>query len=163
MSEAATTGDAIEQGVALASGVYLTTMGARIEGEISLTEYVAAVERCQALGNACAWALGDLLYYGSHRGDWGETYTQALALTQKSYWSLTQCLRVAKAYPQTDRVEGISWSHHREALALPDPEQRQQVLASAVTSGQSASDLRQQLSSGRAPRTTVCPKCQHEW
>ena len=54
MSEAATTGDAIEQGVSLASGVYLTTMGARIEGEISLTEYVAAVERCQALGNACA-------------------------------------------------------------------------------------------------------------
>mgnify|MGYP003152705946 CR=1 FL=1 len=163
MSNEVTTGDAIEQGVELASGIYLTTLGARIEGDVSLDEYVAAVERCQGLGNACAWALGDLLYYGSHRGDWGETYTQALALTQKSYWSLTQCVRVAKAYPTESRLEEVSWSPHREALAIPDMDQRMDVLAAAATTGQSAQDLRQQLATTRPRRTTVCPQCQYEW
>ena len=89
-TDGALVGEAVGRGVELADGVYLTTAGARIEGALTLENYIAAVERCELLGNAAVWALGDLLYYGE-QASWGEKYTQAMALTGRSYWSLTQC------------------------------------------------------------------------
>ena len=156
-------GEAVGRGVELAEGVHLTTAGARIDGELTLESYLAAVERCTLLGNACSWALGDLLYYGE-QAHWGEQYTQAQELTGRSYWSLTQCMRVSKAYPLEERVEGASWSHHRVALSMPDHEQRTALLEDAVTNNASAEDLRQQLATSiPTPRTLTCPNCQHEW
>jgi hypothetical protein len=157
-------GEAVGRGVELADGVHLTTAGARITGELTLDNYVAAVERCELLGNAAVWALGDLLYYGEKQASWGEKYTQAMALTGRSYWSLTQCMRVAKAYPLDARVTGASWSHHRVALSIP-PEERTALLEGAVTSNVSAEGLRQQIatSNAPAPRTLTCPNCNHEW
>ena len=157
------TAEAVERGVSLAEGVYLTTTGARIEGDLTLENYIAAVERCELLGNAAVWAIGDLLYYGE-QANWGEKYTQAMALTGRSYWSLTQCMRVAKAYPLDERVEGASWSHHRVALSMPDHEQRTALLEDAVTNNVSAEDLRQQLATSiPTPKPVGCPSCNYEW
>jgi len=161
-TDGALVGEAVGRGVELADGVYLTTAGARIEGALTLENYIAAVERCELLGNAAVWALGDLLYYGE-QASWGEKYTQAMALTGRSYWSLTQCMRVAKAYPMEDRVTGASWSHHRVALSMPH-EDRNALLEDAVTNSVSAEDLRQQIATRAAtPRTLTCPNCHHEW
>jgi hypothetical protein len=162
MSEALATDAELEQGVPLAEGIYLTPVGARIVGEPSLEAYLEGVVRCQRLGNSCAWALGDLLYYGEDRSAYGETYSQIMDATQKSYWSLTQCMRVSKAYPHEDRLPEVSWSHHREALAA-DPAERRPLLEAALTSGQSAQHLRQQIATPRVPTPTVCPQCGHSW
>ena len=150
----------------LPAHVSLSEQGVQILGDIDITEYVEAVSNITKLTNACSFALGDLIAYGEDHPDWGEMYTQALDETDLSYSTLAHRVRVSRAYPPEDRVEGLSWSHHREALAIKDPTERLEALASAKLTGISALGLREEIVSARDPkpkRTHVCPKCQHEF
>ena len=150
----------------LTAHVSLSEQGVQILGDIDITEYVEAVSNITKLTNACSFALGDLIAYGEDHPDWGEMYTQALDETDLSYSTLAHRVRVSRAYPPEDRVEGLSWSHHREALAIKDPTERLEALASAKLTGISALGLREEIVSARDPkpkRTHVCPKCQHEF
>ena len=149
-------------GVPLATGIFLTPSGVRIVGDPSLEAFIESVQRCQRLANASLWCLGDLLYYGEQRHDWGETYTQAIDVTGKSVDTLMQAVRLSKAYPPEMRVPDVSWSHHRVALAVKDPVTRKETLETAAREGHSVADLRQQLAPA-TQRTTTCPKCQYEW
>ena len=147
----------------LVEGIYLTRQGAIIdpEADITIDNYLEAVSRCQQLSNATLWTLGDLLIYGEEQ-PWGEMYSQALDLTGKSIHTLHAAARVSRSYPMEDRLEGVSWSHHREALVLPT-EERRAALENAVTSGVSAMSLRELLGPGKTKKLTVCPQCGHEW
>ena len=150
----------------LTAHVSLSEQGVQILGDIDITEYVEAVSNITKLTNACSFALGDLIAYGEDHPDWGEMYTQALDETDLSYSTLAHRVRVSRAYPPEDRVEGLSWSHHREALAIKDQTERLDALASAKLTGISALGLREEIVSARDPkpkRTHVCPKCQHEF
>ena len=163
MSEALATDQELMEGVPIAEGIYLTPMGCKIDGTPTLDAFTDAIQRCQTLANASLWCLGDLLYYGEQRQDWGETYTQAIDLTGKSVDTLMQAVRLAKAYPRSQRVSAVSWSHHRIALAVKDPIMRQKVLANAGLDHRSVADLRQQIAPPRPPTPTVCPQCGHSW
>ena len=150
----------------LTEHVSLSEQGVQILGDIDITEYVEAVSNITKLTNACSFALGDLIAYGEDHPDWGEMYTQALDETDLSYSTLAHRVRVSRAYPPEDRVEGLSWSHHREALAIKDPTERLEALASAKLTGISALGLREEIVSARGPKekkATICPKCQHEF
>jgi hypothetical protein len=152
----------------LTAHVSLSEQGVQILGDIDITEYVEAVSNITKLTNACSFALGDLIAYGEDHPDWGEMYTQALDETDLSYSTLAHsaCVSPVPTSP-ADRVEGLSWSHHREALAIKDPTERLDALASAKLTGISALGLREEIVSARDPRsrsaTHVCPKCQHEF
>jgi len=149
--------------VRLADGVYLTRHGIVFSDEpLSLEEYCLAVSRCTQIANACQWGLGDLIIFGEDHAEWGERYSQALEATGKSYDTLRQCVRTARAYPMTDRLPTVSFSHHREALAVP-PEERRAVLEDAAAAGISSAALREQLAAASPPQRTVCPQCGHEW
>ena len=147
----------------LVEGIFLTRQGAWIdpEADIPIDTYLEAVSRCQQLSNATLWTLGDLLCYGEDR-KWGEMYSQALDLTGKSIHTLQAAVRVSKSYPLEERLEAVSWSHHREALVLP-PAERRAALEEAATLGVSAMPLRDQLGPVKVKKPTVCPQCGHEW
>ena len=150
----------------LTAHVSLSEQGVQILGDIDITEYVEAVSNITKLTNACSFALGDLIAYGEDHPDWGEMYTQALDETDLSYSTLAHRVRVSRAYPPEDRVEGLSWSHHREALAIKEPTERLEAHASAKLTGISALGLREEIVSARGPKekkATICPKCQHEF
>ena len=111
------------------------------------------------------WALGDLLHYGDQRGDWGEMYTQALEVTQKSYSTLTKAAWVSRTYPPDQRVHSVSWSHHREAISEKDPVARHALLLRASVEGLSREAVRE-LAIGERPPTPpshTCPQCGHQW
>jgi|TARA_R100001086_G_scaffold181226_2_gene100811 hypothetical protein len=163
MSQALATDQELDRGVALAQGVYLTPSGAVIDDSVTLASFTEGLARCQTLANATLWCIGDLLHYGEDRADWGESYTQAIEVTGKSVQTLMQAVRVAKAYRPESRVTGVSWSHHREALTLTDPDERTAVLHRAASEGLSAMALRAQLAPARTPQPTVCPQCGHSW
>jgi len=163
MSEAIATDQELERGVALSQGIYLTPSGAIINDSVTLDEFAAGLARCQVLANATMWCIGDLLYYGEQRSDWGESYTQAVEVTGKSVQTLMQAVRVSKAYPSDERNTAVSWSHHREALTLEDPAARTAALERAATEGLSAMALRAQLKPERIPPAVVCPRCDYEW
>ena len=112
------------------------------------------------------WATGDWLIYGEGRGDWGETYTQAIDLTKKSYASLAQYARVSREFNFEARFKTLSWSHHHAVLTLP-PGERQELLARCETEQWTRDDVREHLREERAVRRTdpqhLCPKCGWRW
>tara|TARA_R110000824_G_C15094258_1_gene665646 strand:+ start:108 stop:671 length:564 start_codon:yes stop_codon:yes gene_type:complete len=151
--------------IQLAHGIYATRTGATIKDNVTLEDFCTGISNCQALSNAATWALGDLISYGESRNDWGEMYTQALDLTQKSYSTLTNAVYVSNAYPPEERVDGLSWSHHREIASLKNLDERRTLLTQAVDEGWSREQLRDAAKGSRASakKVTTCPKCGHEW
>ena len=158
--------------IALDGGISLTTSGAVIEGQPTIEQFCSSLQKCYQLANVSMWAIGDLLLYGETRGDYGESYSQAIELTQKSYWSLSQAVRVSKAYPQNDRpyANKLSWSHHQEAARIKDIDVRNVLLERAVNEGLSRDDLRElspkpELAESNETKPTgmsvVCPSCGH--
>jgi rubrerythrin len=159
---AVTPDEELTSGVCLADGIHLTPMGATIAPDITFDDYCEALARCQRLANATAWCVGDLILYGEER-EWGEKYTQAISETGKSVNTLMAAVSVSRAYPPEARVEAVSWSHHREAMRLKDPEARHAALETAASEGTSALALREKLSDPKPKATTTCPQCGHAW
>jgi hypothetical protein len=151
--------------IALSQGITLTPQGAIIQSDVTLPEFLEGFKKCEILSNASLWALGDLLLYGESRGEWGEMYTQAIEVTQKSYSTMSQAVRLSKAYPLHERVVDVSWSHHREALAVKDPEERREALVRAGQEGLSREGLRSVISGGdpHPKKLVTCPHCGHQW
>lgn len=150
----------------------LTPTGAVITGEPSFEDYNTALYNCQTVANGCMWTLGDLLNYGENRGEWGDMYSQALELTQKSYDSLSRASRMSRLYPKAQRVPEVSWSHHLEAASLRDETARTTILHKAAEYGWSRDDLRQHVTTGLTSKTparpsepslATCPECGHEF
>jgi hypothetical protein len=104
--------------------ILLSDRGYRLDGQgltftrdLTLEQWSAVGRRLVKLHDATPWAIGDWLVYG--RGTYGETYERAAELSGRSFESLSQYLRVAVAFPVRARVEGVSWSQHRESLRVP--------------------------------------------
>ena len=148
----------------LDGAIRLTPNGAQITREVTFEEYSVALQQCQILANASVWSLGDLLNYGEHT--FGEKYSQSLDLTHKSYHTLVQTAYVSRQYPPEDRVTGVSWSHHREVVAMPNRDARRALLEEAAREGWNRDQIRERYRGDRAerpPATSTCPKCGHQW
>ena len=164
--------------IALEGGITLTQTGASIEGEPSLEEFCIAMQNVYRLANAATWAIGDLLVYGEGRGDYGESYSQAIALTQKSYSSLTKAAHVSRVYPPNDRefASSLSWTHHMIATSVKDSDARRDVLQRCIDQDLSRDDLRsilpKRIEGATEPSTpstegdshdVTCPFCQRSF
>ena len=161
----------VDFGLPLAEGVTLTPTGATISATLTLDQFLAAVKNANTLTTASLWAIGDLLLYGERQPAWGDAYTQALDLSERSAWVLTNAMRLATAYPVAERVPGLSWSHHRDALHLKDPLERTHLLTTAAAESLSREEMKGRMGLTVQPRAipvddgpyTVCPQCQHRW
>ena len=92
----------------LSPSFMLGPTGLQVRGVPTLAEWAHVGQTLFQLGNATAWAIGDWLLYGEGRGDWGETYTQAVDLTKRSYGSLAQCARVSRGFNFEARFKNLS-------------------------------------------------------
>lgn len=71
--------------------------------------------------DASNWWTGAML---NHGGDaFGEQYAQAASETGLSEDTLSILQYVESRVPPANRVQGLSWSHHREVAKLPPEEQ----------------------------------------
>jgi len=149
----------------LSEGVMLTEAGATLAEDVTFDNYCLALQSCQTLGNASLWAIGDMLLFGSRK--YGEQYSQALELTKRSYSTLTQAKRLAKAYPSEERHPGLSWTHHREALAVKDTDERRRLLVQAENEGWSREQVRDHVTgadtSPVVEHAHTCPACGHQF
>ena len=152
--------------IALSRGIQLTETGALIDRDVSLEAWGAALQACQSLANASVWALGDLLVHAQDHAEWGETYTQFLTLTGKSYSTLTKATYLARQYPPEERVEGISWSHHMEAAPMRADE-RTALLRRALEEGWTREQVRDHRTGNDTSLVVAtrhrCPQCGHKW
>jgi hypothetical protein len=87
------------------------------------------------------WGLGDWLNAGQvGRQDHQADVAYAMAITGRTYESISQLARVSRAYPVEDRDAPLPWSFYREALRLPE-DQRLHALRVATANCWTRDDL----------------------
>lgn len=102
-------------------------------------EWAGIGRTLQQMERSVMWWIGDWLRYGERR--YGETYSQAIEVTDYSVDTLRQAKWVAEAIEPCKRLHNLSWTHHRDAASLP-PEQRDEALATAARDGLSTRELK---------------------
>lgn len=81
------------------------------------------------------WWIGDIVQMGEER--FGENFYQAMP--EASDGLVSRSVGVCKKVPRSVRVEGLSFSHHREVCGLLPSQQRivlQEALDKGLTSGE---------------------------
>jgi len=99
----------------------LSGVGLELRPGLSLTEWTTVGSALSRVEGAYRWWLGDWLTYGA--AEYGETYTDAMATTGLEYDSLAKCKLVAERIEFRRRRLNLTWSHHREVVALVPDEQ----------------------------------------
>jgi hypothetical protein len=96
-----------------------------------------------------AWCLGDWLVYGETR--FAGRYRSAIEHTSLEYKTLRNYAWIARKFPHARRRVSLSFGHHAEVAALPDPEQ-DYWLSQAESLGWSRNSLRRELRISLAER-----------
>jgi len=99
------------------------------------------------------WAVGDWLNQGIALLD----KRRALDIAEKLFWgyerkTLIDWSYVARTYPESMRIDSLTFNHHQAAVGLPE-DNRAAVLAKAAEQRWSVSQLRDQLP--KRPKPTV--------
>jgi hypothetical protein len=100
-------------------GYRLAAQGLEISRPLLFDEWCACGVALTHVANRTGWAIGDWLVYASGRGDYGEYYQEARAITGRSFESLSQYARVSRTFQIGERSIAVPWSFYREALRLP--------------------------------------------
>jgi hypothetical protein len=88
---------------------------------MAFDEWASIGSHIARISNASAWWLGDWLIFG--RRAYGDRYKRALETTQLDYQTLRNYSWVAGRFEASRRRESLSFQHHAELAALPQPEQ----------------------------------------
>jgi hypothetical protein len=106
---------------------------------VPFTEWAEMGSTIAHLGRTTSWIAGDWLFYGErvHK----ETYVQASDVLGLSIPTMMNLVAVSKAYPPSERVPELTWSHHRVVAWFPT-EERKGWLKRAVENKWSKDELR---------------------
>ena len=128
--------------------VSLTSVGLTFFGTVTFDEWLGLMSTLVRMETAFQFAIGDALIYGESK--FGEKYSQAMDATGLSYQTLANLTWVAKHVPLSNRIEGVSWTHHRVVASI-DPTDQRDLLEMARDSRMSATDLSHHIT-GRQPK-----------
>jgi hypothetical protein len=95
--------------------------GLQLPRQLSFDTWLEVGRRLSTVVTSSAWCLGDWLIYGeiSFTG----RYREAIERTSLDYQTLRNYAWVARKIPFSRRWEKLSFGHHAEVAALPEPEQ----------------------------------------
>jgi hypothetical protein len=122
--------------------VLLPRNGLQLPDRLSFDAWIEVGRRLSTVVSSSAWCLGDWLIYGeiSFTG----RYREAIERTSLDYQTLRNYAWVARKIPLPRRCEKLSFGHHAEVAALPEPEQ-DYWLRKAHESGWSRNQIRQEI------------------
>jgi hypothetical protein len=123
-----------------------TSSRLQLENDMTFESWLVIGRRLSRITNASPWWLGDWLIYG--RRAYGERYKAALSVTDLDYQTLRNYAWVARSFPVSRRRDSLSFQHHAEVAALPEPEQ-DLWLQRADASQWSKTELRRRISAER--------------
>ena len=126
----------------------VTPQGLQIAQGVPFESWAAMGHKIAGLSNACAWCLGDWLIYGETA--FGQRYKMALATTRLDYQTLRNYAWVARRFDMSRRRDTISFQHHAELAALPEPDQ-ELWLSRAERARWSRNELRKRVTAARRP------------
>lgn len=110
---------------------------------ISYREWEFVGAKLRDIEGAIHWWIGDWLNYGENK--WGETYTQALEVTDYEESTLRNDKWVASSIDLSRRRDNLPWSQHAEVASLP-PKQQDVLLDRAVDEGWTVKRIRAEAS-----------------
>lgn len=134
----------VQQDVAATERVGYGRTGLEMPNDLTLDEWTKLGETLQMMERAVMWWIGDWLAYGEGRGDWGETYSQALDATDYDYGTLRNASWVSESVELSRRRDNLSWSHHYEVASMPATGQ-DEWLDRADTNSWSQKQLRNEI------------------
>lgn len=120
--------------------------GLRLRDGMSIDAWLAVGRRLSRIGQASPWCLGDWLLYGLR--SYGQRYKAAREATRLDYQTLRNYAWVARRFEPSRRRDNLSFQHHAEVAALPEPGQ-DLWLQRAERLGWSRNELRRHLTADR--------------
>jgi hypothetical protein len=105
----------------IAGHVVLPPTGLQLPGRVSFETWLDIGRHLAASVSSSTWCLGDWLIYGETA--FTGRYREAVERTSLDYQTLRNYAWVARRFPLSRRRENLSFGHHAEVAALPEPEQ----------------------------------------
>jgi hypothetical protein len=110
-----------------------------ITGDHKIDDWLEVGKLLTGMESSLNWWIGDWLVFGEHA--YREKYSQAESVTKHRQDYLKSCNFVSSKVPPENRIQGLSWSHHREVAAIPHDQQKK-WLEKALESEWTVSELR---------------------
>lgn len=117
-------------------------IGLRFPRQLPFEAWLGVGRQLSAVVASSAWCLGDWLVFGQQA--YGGRYREALERTGLDYQTLRNYAWVARRFEVSRRQATLSFGHHAEVAALPQPEQ-DFWLRKSEEFGWSISQLRQEV------------------
>lgn len=113
-----------------------TMTGMQVKRQPTYDEWEAFGRELWSYKQAIQWCIGDWLNYGEKH--YGDTYTQAIDMTNYTYGTLANYASVAREFPPERRREDVSFTNHQELAPLDTDEQ--DIFLNAIESKQATRD-----------------------
>lgn len=101
--------------------IVIPRIGLQFTRQLPFDSWLRIGRQLSAAINASSWCLGDWLAYGE--AAYSGRYRDAVEHTSLDYQTLRNYAWVAKRFPLSRRRDNLSFGHHVEVAALPEPEQ----------------------------------------
>jgi hypothetical protein len=101
--------------------VRLSGSGLVLPRQLSFERWVGIGRQLSAVCSSSAWCLGDWLVFG--QAAFAGRYREAVVQTSLDYQTLRNYAWVAGRFAVSRRRDSLSFGHHAEVAALPEPEQ----------------------------------------
>jgi hypothetical protein len=106
---------------AAALSLIIPRTGLNLPHRLSFDRWLSIGKQLAVTTSSSAWCLGDWLIYGET--SFTGRYRRAIEQTSLEYKTLRNYAWVARKFPQPRRRGTLSFGHHAEVAALPEPEQ----------------------------------------
>lgn len=95
--------------------------GLHLREQLPFEKWLAIGQQLSRIRTSSAWCLGDWLVYGE--AAYTGRYRDAIEQTSLDYQTLRNYAWVTRRFPFRRRRDTLSFGHHAEVAALPEPEQ----------------------------------------
>lgn len=99
----------------------LSARGLQLPRQLPFERWLGIGRQLSAMSTSAAWCLGDWLAYGEQA--YAGRYRHALEQTSLDYQTLRNYAWIARQFTMSRRRDTLSFGHHAEVAALPEPEQ----------------------------------------
>jgi hypothetical protein len=109
----------------------VSPLGIDFKGDISRDEWATLGQKFGKAGRSMGFIIGDWLNYGKGRGDWGDTYTEAMRITGLENKTLRNYASVSRKVQLSLRRDNLPFEVHCKVAPIKDVEKQRKWLSLA--------------------------------
>lgn len=123
------------------SSYQISPLGIQFDGNISHEEWVQLGQRLGKAGRSIGFLIGDWLNYGNGKGDWGDTYTEAMRITGLENKTLRNFASVSRKIQLSLRKDNLAFEVHSKIAPIKDPEDQKKWLKIAAKQAENGTPI----------------------